>query len=146
FPDQHFQIIEFANFKLGKIGDEDLAWEYEYRERQALQPLIAYGFIKTFHTLGITEPIKLTEILRILTGLLMVFGLSLFIKATLPLFRPEYRKVYIAASLLIWFIPCYYVHFGSETFSQLLLLLGCAVIFSNKRTAGSLFLIGLLLG
>lgn len=28
-PDEHFQIIEFANYKLGLAMESDLAWEYK---------------------------------------------------------------------------------------------------------------------
>ncbi len=145
-PDQHYQIIEFANFKLGRIEASEVAWEYHYQERQGLQPFLIYVYLKVLYALGISDPVKLTQILRVITGLFFTFCLTRFINSTLHLFKPAFQKAYIASSYFFWFIPCYYVHFASETFAQSLMLLGCAFLLSDRNTQGQLVLIGLLFG
>ena len=38
--DEHFQILEFAAFKLGLTNQGELPWEYSAQMRPALQPAI----------------------------------------------------------------------------------------------------------
>ena len=39
--DEHFQIIEFANYKLQNIEAKDLPWEFTYQMRSGFHPFIA---------------------------------------------------------------------------------------------------------
>ena len=43
--DEHYQILEFANYKLGLTYPGYLAWEFDAHIRPSLQPLIAAGAI-----------------------------------------------------------------------------------------------------
>lgn len=50
YPDEHFQIIEFANAAIGRGSFDQLAWEYGSRIRPWLQPWLAaiplkFGFL-----------------------------------------------------------------------------------------------------
>ena len=40
-PDEHYQISEFADYKLGVTPKEDLHWEFHGQVRPAIQPAIA---------------------------------------------------------------------------------------------------------
>ncbi len=46
YPDEHFQILEFANAYIGRQSFGELAWEYDARIRPWFQPLIAAGLLK----------------------------------------------------------------------------------------------------
>jgi len=75
--DEHFQILEFANYKLGLTPINDLPWEFPARVRSGLQPMLAYGAIRAADTLGANSPFTQVFLLRLITGLLclwMYFG------------------------------------------------------------------------
>jgi len=44
-PDEHFQIIEFANYKLGNTKPQDLSWEFKAEIRPTIQPALTYLII-----------------------------------------------------------------------------------------------------
>src|SRR5919206_4106439 len=44
--DEHFQILEFANYKLGRVPAESLAWEFHEKIRPWFQPAMAYVLIR----------------------------------------------------------------------------------------------------
>ena len=46
YPDEHFQIIEFANALIGRGDFKNLAWEYGSQIRPWLQPWLAAIFLK----------------------------------------------------------------------------------------------------
>ena len=54
--DEHFQVLEFAQYKLGKISATDLPWEFREKMRPSIQPWIAYSLIKLFHGIGLNNP------------------------------------------------------------------------------------------
>ena len=54
YADEHYQVIEFAGYKLGTHQPDELAWEFAYKLRPALQPAICYVLIKTASALGIS--------------------------------------------------------------------------------------------
>jgi GPI mannosyltransferase 3 len=145
-PDEHFQIIEFAAFKQNKVAATDLAWEYAAKERQALQPFIAFCLFQTLDFLGITGHVDQLVILKILNSLFTLFCIYCFAAATLHYFRPAYQPFYILASFFIWFVPAFYIRFTSETFSQCLLLLACSYFLEERNGKNFLFFAGYILG
>jgi len=44
--DEHFQVLEFADYKLGVTPAADLPWEFQQQIRPALQPALAVGVIR----------------------------------------------------------------------------------------------------
>jgi len=44
--DEHYQILEFANIKLGLTETESLPWEYAAKIRPSIQPLIYVAIYK----------------------------------------------------------------------------------------------------
>ena len=53
--DEHFQIIEFAAYKIGIVSQDDLAWEFDARVRPAIQPFIAFLVIKFLQLISIAD-------------------------------------------------------------------------------------------
>ncbi|MEJ2880146.1 hypothetical protein [Pedobacter sp. GR22-6] len=71
--DEHYQIVEFANYKLGNAAIDDLAWEYKACIRPGLQPALCFIIFKCLSTLGVTSPFLLTLCLRILTAATAIY-------------------------------------------------------------------------
>ena len=55
-PDEYFQIIEFANYKMGGTNLQDLPWEFSNTMRPGIQPFIALVLMKAFDLIGINNP------------------------------------------------------------------------------------------
>lgn len=145
--DEHYQIIEFANYFLGNVDANDLPWEFKARIRPSVQPLIAAGFFKTLNLLGLNDPFVLTMFLRISTGL---FGLWVYVIFLQTWVNREVQAkgipVLLALSaFFLWFMPYLLVRFSSENLSSLFFLWGLAHYFSNRENKQLVF-VGLLLG
>ena len=145
--DEHYQIIEFANYFLGNVPANDLPWEFKARIRPSVQPLIAAGFFKTLNLLGLNDPFVLTMLLRISTGL---FGLWVYVKFIQTWVNREVQgkgiPILLAMSaFFLWFMPYLIVRFSSENLSSLFFLWGIAHYFSDRENKQLVF-VGLLLG
>ena len=79
-PDEHFQILEFAAWKLHIARPDDLAWEFHCRMRPAIQPAIVVAIHKIFDLLGCRNPFTITFILRIFTAALSFFSMLMVYK------------------------------------------------------------------
>jgi phosphatidylinositol glycan class B len=128
-PDEHYQILEFADYKLGAIPAVDLPWEFGARIRPALQPAIALGFIKSFHALGVVNPFTIAFGLRVLSGLLAILVYARFCQctATGPRATERGKLLFFLASVL-WFVPVLAVRFSSENWSALAFLAGVSLL------------------
>jgi len=146
-PDEHHQIVEFANAKLGLHDPKTLAWEYHYQMRPTLQPVICCFVFKAIHSLNIKNPYSQVFFLRLLTALIAFIAIHFFIKNTKHQFENQtIRKGYCLLSYFLWFIPFLSVRFASETWSGLFFLLALSLIIKNSAKKHSLLTIGILLG
>lgn len=145
--DEHYQIIEFAGSKLGTHSTNELAWEYKAGLRQAIQPTMAYGIIKTFTVFHIDNPYVQTFLIRLLTGLFAIFVINKLINAFYPSVNRKNHTVFIILSFFLWFLPMLNIRFTSETMSGLTLLLALAYAEDNHICVKRKYLlIGILLG
>jgi len=146
WPDEHFQLIEFASYKLGNVSSDQLAWEFEARIRPALQPFIAFVIFKSLQVFSIEDPYIQAFVLRLLTALLAIFSIRFFTTTCREMVRPEFHKAYLLLSYFIWFLPLLNVRFMSETWSGILLLNALAVMIKNDFRSHQYFLVGGFLG
>lgn len=145
-PDEHFQILEFANSKLGGTPVATLPWEYGARLRPWFQPALVAIILRALRAVGLTNPFAAAEVLRFLhgaLGLAALWTLWRTLKEQGWLEGPAARRAAVATAGL-WFLPYLNVRTSSESLSGSLLLLGCAAIlrFSSLRA----WLAGLALG
>jgi phosphatidylinositol glycan class B len=138
-PDEHYQIIEFAEFKAGNNTSDELAWEFEARIRPAIQPALAYILIGSLRYAGIEDPYLLTFILRSITGCFALLSIFFFYK---------YQKILpswaVYFSLFLWFVPFLNVRFSSEAWSGIIFLNVLTVL--NLKFSRRFLVVGLLLG
>src|SRR5258708_10124882 len=71
--DEHYQIIEFAQYKLGRQSLSGLAWEFAVRMRPALQPWLAFGVIRLCRTFDVASPFAIALVLRLLSTVLALW-------------------------------------------------------------------------
>lgn len=119
-PDEHFQIIEFANYKLGITPVNRLPWEFPAEMRPGLQPLMVYILLKPYYALGFTNPYHFAMLLRLLSGMLALFTAWKFHKAIAPQIRSVYlQNVHLILSLVGWGLVYLHVRFSSENWSAI---------------------------
>ena len=148
-PDQHFSIIEFSSWQLGKESGVSYVWEFDHHVRPSLQVHLfsAYYTICTFF--GIQDPYAQLTILRVILGLAM---LTVFNLLSLYYFKNEKPKVLYSVLLIMnfsWMLPYTRTLFNSEIASSLFLF-GTFFLYEIKKdkSPGWLFLmlIGFLFG
>lgn len=142
--DEHFQIIEFARFKLGKISPDSLPWEFHEKMRPTLQPMIAYGVFSILEAVGVDNPYTKAFVLRLLTVLLALVAIHRFVKVTENQVHGSWAKrCYYFLAFFLYFLPYINVRFSSEAWSGLFLLLGASYALRKKI---NYYIFGVLLG
>jgi phosphatidylinositol glycan class B len=135
-PDEHFQTLEFMNYKQGGITARDLPWEFSQRMRPWLQPALYYAVARVWTTLGIRDRFSWALGFRLLSGVLgwlSVAGLALCAYRWFPGERP--RQASIRALCLLWFIPYLAVRTSSESLSTSCLVLGMCLLLLGSEPA-----------
>jgi phosphatidylinositol glycan class B len=134
--DEHFQLLEFANFKYGHTPEGDLPWEYLVRIRPWFQPVVALGVIRALDLIGAFDPFRAAALLRLLSGLLSWAALVRLVQASRPWFAcPAARRYAIVASCFLWFTPFLAVRFSSESWSGSIFFLAFSVLILDVQSA-----------
>lgn len=149
--DEHFQVLEFCNYKLGLSPASDLPWEFEAKIRPAIQPFIAYSLANVLSTLGIYNPFTLALLLRIFMAIFSWVVITRLLKLLLPGFSTERGKLlFVLCSMLLWFVPYISVRFSAESFSGVLFCFAAYnILLPNQQSGkryGQLLVAGALLG
>lgn len=146
--DEYFQILEFAQYKLGHISASELPWDFHNQIRPSIQPWIAFLLIRSIHFFQINNPFFIAAILRILSALLAWLVISKMNNILCKQYFPDKRwgALFYFVSYLLWFIPYLSVRFSSENFAQLFLLLGLCSLLKETNNKRDLFLMGIFFG
>jgi GPI mannosyltransferase 3 len=148
-PDEHFQILEFAAWKLNQTPADQLPWEFHFQIRPAIQPAMVVFVHKLFYPLGITSPFILALILRLFSAMLSFLAVCMICRRYLQEIEDEtLRKWFVLLSFLLWFFLYNAVRFCSETLSGSIFIIGFTYLFSLSRNAKNVdyLLTGILLG
>ncbi len=144
--DEHYQVIAFAQAKLGELNSADLPWEFEARMRSAFLPGIAYAVIGTCRKLITADPFIITFLLRLMTALFALVVVRTFVRSALAQVSDQLQRPFVLLSYFLWFLPYQHVRFASETWSGLLFLLGLAVLLGNSVRIRSWLITGVCFG
>lgn len=146
-PDEHFQIVEFAKWKMGESTPSSMAWELPAHIRPSLQPCLCMLMLYMCHICGLDNPFVQANVLRALSMLLSVTAMTMFYRGNKNTIRNEYRGMYLFMSFLLWFLPAINVRFSSETLSGSFLLMSLSIVLKLKDTPErSDIILGFLLG
>lgn len=144
--DEHFQIYEFLNLKLGQTTAADLPWEYRERIRPWFQPYLYLYIYKAFHMLGVSSPFVMAFIFRLLTSLFGLYALVRFWGVIKIWFEKERDQIFAWALLnLCWFVPYIQTRTSSESLSISFYLIGLS-FFLKSKTFKSSFWAGVCFG
>jgi phosphatidylinositol glycan class B len=131
--DEHFQIMEFAAYKLNICTYESLAWEYPAQMRPGLQPFIVFGIANITRSLtGEFDAFLVSDVLRAISLLLGFVSLLLLHRLSIS-FRLGRNQSLVLAFLvgLGWFFPYLHARFSSENFSGIFLIYAIYFAFRN---------------
>ncbi len=124
-PDEHFQILEFANFKLGRSPVTDLPWEFAAQIRPGLQPMLVYGFIRVAEALGLDNPFTQVFLLRLLTGWLCLWVYFQWAGWVSTISGDARLGWWLRiAVVFLWFVPYLSVRVSSENWAGLVFMIG----------------------
>src|SRR5579872_5070121 len=123
--DEHYQIMEFAQYKLGAQPASALAWEFPARMRPALQPWLAAAAIRAARLLGAASPFTIAFSLRLLSTLLaMLASFELCVRCLRAVSSVRARQAGLFFALLLWLAPTVHSRFSSENWGGLWLAVG----------------------
>jgi phosphatidylinositol glycan class B len=123
--DEHYQIIEFAAYKVGLNTAEQLPWEFGERMRPATQPAITYAIYKVWSLLGEVNPYHFAFFLRLLSsGLFLWLAVQMHRRYAGRL--PDQRLVtWLALGLLFNWCSVYSgIRFSGENWSGMAIAAG----------------------
>ncbi len=144
--DEHFQILEFLNYRLGRSGAENLAWEFHAHMRSWLQPFLYEGIVRVAIRFGIHDPFKWAMMLRLFSALL---GWGSLVGLALCCYRwfqdQKWREIAIRVLCIFWCLPYLHARTSGENLSGTFFWLAVALYVLNSGQR-FLFLFGFLLG
>jgi len=128
--DEHFQIIAFAQWKLGDLPAKHLPWEFATEIRSSFQPWIAVATFKGAALIGIHDPFTRAFLLRAFTALLALFAMRRFVQLMMVRYPLAEQRAFILLSYALWFVPFLSVRFSSEGWSSIFLLRSITALMS----------------
>jgi GPI mannosyltransferase 3 len=147
-PDEHYQLIEFALYKLGLAPKNGLAWEFGAQLRPGLQPMIATGIIAASHSCGINNPFTIVFLLRLLSGAIWLLLFWQAYKYILRNYGASNGQIWLILGLGLWFSLFLGVRFSSENWAGMALFAAVLVLLHHLKgsvwmwsLAGFLFMI-----
>jgi phosphatidylinositol glycan class B len=140
--DEHFQILEFLNFRL-QLGPSDVSQlpiEYGRQLRHWLQPFLYAGPIQMLRALGVESPFLWAASARWVSALIGWASLVALAQLLPRWFAQiEERKRALLSLTFIWFMPALHARHSSESLSSTLIVGAVACV--NPLLSG--FLAGL---
>jgi len=117
--DEHFQIIEFMNYKLGHTQAKNLPWEFHRKMRPWFQPYLYLVLDTPLRVLDF-NPFTRVFFLRLYSGLFSLFSIYyLFHQVFRRWFvdHPSHLKRVLPVLLFTWYIPYVSVRPSAESLS-----------------------------
>lgn len=144
-PDEHFQLLEFAQYKMGGIPAEHLPWEFDEEMRPAFQVAIVYMLCTAMKSLHIFDPYVASMLLRLLTGLLMFYVVyKCYQHFKTEVKSPKGQFWLTVITFTLWFFPFIAVRYSSESFGTIFMLAAMLIYFKGEKSKLSWMQLGLM--
>lgn len=146
--DEYFQLIEFAQYRLGNTSAGDLPWEFHEQMRPTIQVWLVVTIIKVLSFLQLEDPFAIALLLRLISGVGTWWIIRKFNRLIVARhFRDdEFARLFQMGSYFIWFVPMAGAHFSSESFSAIFLLMGLYPLLRDPEDRRGILWAGLFLG
>jgi GPI mannosyltransferase 3 len=144
-PDEHYQIVEMASYKLGQTPANMLPWEFAARMRPGLQPFISFVLLKCYYATGADNPYTFSFLLRLLsTGLAFVTAIRFHLTVRDSIRSEALQRLHLFLSVLAWGLVYLHVRFSSENWSAM--CFAWAIIFLLRESKMRYWWFGLFAG
>ncbi|MDD5674892.1 MAG: hypothetical protein PHC61_12050 [Chitinivibrionales bacterium] len=133
FPvnDEHYQILEFAWYKMGHAPAKELAWEFNDHIRAGLQPALALGVFKALKSFDLFTPFLAAYLLRLVSTLLGFWVSLLMLRLCLPWIEQAWcKRALFLGTFFLWFNLFLHARFSSENWSGVFFFGGLCVCFN----------------
>ena len=146
--DEHFQIFEYLNYKLGRVPAVHLPWEFRDRARPWLQPAMYYGLLKTFQAVGgAFDPFRFATFARFFSAVIGWLSLvALFLSHDRWFKRENLKLASLWALSLFYFFPFFHARTSSENLGASFLAFAVALLTLGGEGVLAALGTGLLLG
>src|SRR5690606_36009051 len=144
--DEHYQVIAFAEAKLGHQPVEELPWEYAAQVRSAFLPTLCMLVFLAAGSAGMHDPFVLAFLLRLLTALFALWAVRRFTLAVRHLVPAPIWRAFLFGSFLLWYLPFLHARFTGETWSGLFILLALSALLRPAPARHAYLHAGLFLG
>jgi GPI mannosyltransferase 3 len=150
--DEHYQILEFANYKRGLVEAKQLPWEFGARLRPAIQPTMAFMVLTFFEWINLNNPFVQAFLFRLVSGGLFIYSSFRVYQVLVAEFKtPFFQYLYFIFTFFLYFFPYIGVRFSSENFSACFYMLAFASLYPVIHQRANLtyqkaFEIGILFG
>ncbi|MBT4106388.1 MAG: hypothetical protein HOE38_01410, partial [Proteobacteria bacterium] len=125
-PDSDYQILEFANFKVGNESNLTLPWEFFDKIRPALQPALAFVVHKS---VGNGDPFQTAFLLRLMSAVLgfaSCWSLCFYAFRWLTERWAQYALIVLTG--FFWLLPVLNARFASETWAAAFLAISIVLV------------------
>jgi phosphatidylinositol glycan class B len=127
--DEHYSVVEFVGFKLGRTPEAELPWEYRAQIRPWLQPGMYYVAAKALTAVGVKNPFTLSFAFRLISGLIgWLAVVSMMASASVLFGAGRLRRLAVVLLATLWLIPYLAVRTSGESLSGSFLALGAAAL------------------
>ncbi len=128
-PDEHYQILEFAQYRLGRLPASDLAWEFEAQMRPGIQPWLATQAVRLWDMAGVSSPFVVAFSLRLLSTFFALWmSVELCVRCLTSIGAPWLRVAAFWGSIFLWIAPTAHGRFSSENWGGALLVGGVCLM------------------
>ncbi len=134
-PNEHFQVLEFINFKLGRSPSSDLPFEYQHFLQPWILPFFLTGITRFLSSIGILNPFDWAMSYRVIgaaLGWLSLAGLTLV--CALWFQDKSWRRWSVLALHLLWYIPVIHSRHSSENFGGSLFFIALSLLILGSST------------
>lgn len=156
-PDEHFQIVEYAGYKLGLVPREWLTWEYAEHMRPWLFPGGVYLVLRALRALHFGDLFTQLTVVRLLCAALGFWSVDALVRRSRDWLPAETLPSQEAALRLVGFLPWLFARPCSETVAASLFVFALTLFAAPaapatrpkrrpRRASAVLFASGLLAG
>lgn len=148
-PDEYYQILEFAAYKLNLNSPHGLTWEFYEQIRPSIQAWLVVYLYKFIEIITKPNPFIVTFLTRAISGILSLTAVIMFINTFKDELKSKIKQQwFILISLFSWLAVFNSIRYSSENISGKLFLIGLCLIISSKfrKDIIGYAIVGILLG
>jgi|GEM_PF-997047 len=149
--DEHYQIVEFVNLKLGATEAKNLPWEFQDKMRPWFQPGVLYAATKFLQLFGTPSTYTITTVYRLISACLGWLALVSVLFMFLHFFgkhstNSNFLKKAIFALCSVWYLPFFHNRASADNWGACFFLIGLGLLVLDHKKIWAPIVVGVLMG